>query len=284
MESAIASVFKEQLNRHGYGFQYAVYNKAEQLYTEGKSKWIFQACEVPVKTNSQQMHIDIVLECRSADIFLIGECKRVNPAFSSWCFCRTNRQRNREMPRILVEQVNNDSSYDGKLNTTIISKLIESEYNLGIAVKNKVGKGDSEAPKGIGVDAIENAATQVCCGLNGYVNLINKCRQLLGQNNRARLLPVIFTTAKLYTTEVDISLSELMTGNISGEIPLKHKPWLWFQYAQSDGIIHSLPDGGTLPKDLSGILDSRYIRTIPIVNSEGIESFLSLDWAELLSK
>jgi len=41
--------FEKVLNRHGYGFQYAVLKLATELYEQNKSAWVFNVAEFPVE-------------------------------------------------------------------------------------------------------------------------------------------------------------------------------------------------------------------------------------------
>src|SRR5437868_2933256 len=73
-------------NVHGYGFQYALLRTAQRLFVEGKSRWEFEAAEFPVGEERSGTHIDFILEDAQWKVFLVAECKRADPARSSWCF------------------------------------------------------------------------------------------------------------------------------------------------------------------------------------------------------
>ena len=85
--------FAEILNRHGYGFQYAVLKQAHILADSRDSSWRFIASEFPVRVQGFDTRIDFILKRATDNIFdqhffLIAECKRANPAYSNWCFAR----------------------------------------------------------------------------------------------------------------------------------------------------------------------------------------------------
>lgn len=80
---------QKKLNFHGYGFQYAVLRFSEELFRQKISSWIFRWSEFPVQVNNVDTRIDFILENTQNGIFIVAECKRVNPAYSNWCFVKT---------------------------------------------------------------------------------------------------------------------------------------------------------------------------------------------------
>jgi hypothetical protein len=65
-----------------------------------------------------------------------------------------------------------------------------------------------------GRDVIEHASGQVIGGLNGSADSVNANSQLFGENERAILLPVIFTTAELFCSEVDLGTADVDKGTL----------------------------------------------------------------------
>jgi len=105
------------------------------------------------------------------------------------------------------------------------------------------------------------------------------------------LIPLIITTARIFTTDADLSQSSLAEGTLSSALPpMKEEPWVFYQYHRSPGVRHSSPipeDGGVLaqrllaqqPFSLAGhslaeLLDREYVRTIPVVNAKSFRVFL----------
>src|SRR6266567_54840 len=83
--------FAKALNRHGYGFQYAVLKRLEDLRDNKRSSLIFEAAEFPVEAKGQHTRIDFVLRHVSdfpRPLFVTAECKRANPSHSNWCFVK----------------------------------------------------------------------------------------------------------------------------------------------------------------------------------------------------
>src|SRR5262249_31435894 len=149
----------------------------------------------------------------------------------------------------------------------------QNAYHIALEVRTEE-KGDSA---GTGRGAIEEAATQICRGLNGFVRFIARSPQVLGKHKGADFLPVIFTTARLWTTDADLSLADVNNGNIDlTKSGFQEQSWVVLQYHMSPGLKHAfLPK--EQPTELSDLMETEFIRTIPIVNSSAIASFLA--WA-----
>ena len=163
---------------------------------------------------------------------------------------------------------------DGSL-STFAREIFTSPnvYHIGFEARSNA-VGDKAGESG---QAIENAATQISRGLNGFIETIIRNEKLTEDVSQVDILPVIFTTAQLYVSNVDLSLADLQTGNVnleSGDVtPVS---WLYYQYSLSPGLKHSVQ-----PKQkgysLATLLQWEYIRTIPIVSWSGVEEFIK--WA-----
>ncbi len=109
-------------------------------------------------------------------------------------------------------------------------------------------------------------------------------RSTPGFMGRTDLLPVIFTTANLWGSDVDLSKAELESGksDLTGS-RFEKLPWLWYHYHLSPGLKHSSsPDWRHT--DLGELMESEYIRSIAIVSPSGIESFLKhVSWLDIRS-
>jgi hypothetical protein len=87
-EQNVEAGFRKALDSHGYGFQYAVLNEARKCAERSASTWVFEVSEFPVRVTSGSTRIDFVLKQRGTRSYLVGECKRSNPALMNWCFAR----------------------------------------------------------------------------------------------------------------------------------------------------------------------------------------------------
>lgn len=230
----INSHFRKALNSHGYGFQYSILRKAAELRDDRKSTWGLVAGEFPVAINGFNTHIDFILRnsgyrSDNSTTFLIAECKRANPALSNWCFVKSPYIRLNRYPidPFVFEFMQLNSSSTPPLWVSSISRHKQEEsYHIAMEIASKE-KGDSF---GKGRGAIDEASAQVCRGLSGFVEVIAKYKSVLGSSTAVQFIPVIFTTAKLFTSSVDLSESDLLTGNIdASKMELVEKPFIFYQ-------------------------------------------------------
>lgn len=82
----LGEAYRNTLNRHGYAFQNSVIEFMRDLRQQRRSEWEFEAEEFPVRVQEMTTRIDFVFLKARPPVYLVGECKRVNPAFSNWCF------------------------------------------------------------------------------------------------------------------------------------------------------------------------------------------------------
>jgi hypothetical protein len=272
--------FGKVLNQQGYGFQYSVIKKAWEL-CGGGSQWIFEATEFPVAAQGDGTRIDFILargrDFRAKGLFyLLAECKRANPALSNWCFARSPFVHEDRIygiagyEPIILEHAELDEQGTVRSRAKMVSKL-ENAYHLAKDIKSGQ-KGDDSGAK-TNEQAIEEAASQVCRGLNGMVEFFAKNPQLL-KDNTVSLLPVIFTTARIWVSDVDLSSAAVETGKVDlKDTKFQERPWIALQYHLSPGIKHTASPTEN-PASLHSFMDSEYVRTIPIVSPAGIETFL----------
>ncbi len=272
-EQNIAKNFANLLNRHGYAFQYSSIRIADKLFEERNSKWIFQTSEFPVElsTRSKGTRIDFILKSREHPLYLLFECKRANPALRNWCFARAPYvRRNRTIEKFFVETITSNS--EGISSKRMILRNIDQNESYHIALEVKASEsGDSD---GKGHGAIEEAATQVCYGLNGLVELFHT-QSLLKSGQYVTLIPVILTTASIWVSPVDLGNADIKSGQLEqSQVEVKQKGWVYYQYHQSPGLKHSFHIPASKLSEISSILDREYIRTIPVVTASAITDFL----------
>jgi len=268
---------QKALNSHGYGFHYAVLRIIEELFNQSRSPWILEACEFPIQINNVNTRIDFILKNTQAELYIVAECKRVNPAFSDWCFVKTPYiRRNLEINDVIIDCLHFKEDFNYGNATTL--KSSPEIYQLGLEVKTDLKGNQSFSSK----NAIEDAATQVTRGVNGlFLEFAGRGKELVHTGNNVWFIPVIFTTAKLWTSDIDIGASELETGNvILNDINAHEKNWIWFQYHISPGIKHHLDSSQEIDENLSAVLKNDYTRTIAIVNYSGIEDYLKQQFVQ----
>ncbi len=262
--------FNKLLDSHGYGFQYSVLEIIKRLHQQGTSKWEFEASEFPVCVRDQDTRIDFVLKCTS-EWLMVAECKRADPKFSNWCFVRApSVKRNHGVEMLMVDRVEVRGLVVGVQGVGLKRKLDNVAYHIGFPLKSREPNGESSGSR----NAIEEAAGQVCRGLNGLIELLlARPPDFIG--NYAALLPVIFTTAKLWVSNCNLASANVEDGSITlPEGDLVEAPWICYQYHVSPRLKHSR-ELLQHPSELAGALSAYYVRTIPIVNAAGIESFLT---------
>jgi hypothetical protein len=270
----IAKSFEKILNSHGYGFQYSVLREIETLATQGQSPWALTASEFPVEVRGAGTRIDFILKNYRRPLYMIAECKRVNPALSDWCFAKApDSLVNPSGHGVFVEAayVPDLGAWRTKIEHQLHSKDI---YHIALETKTRE-KGD---PGGQGRGAIEKAATQVCRGLNGLVDFFSADSDAFADardgNRVIGFLPVIFTTARLWTSSVDLSSADLHHGKFDlSDVDIEERPWLFYHYHQSPGLKHSVHTDRK-SGSLDDILYSTYVRTIAIVSASGIAEFM----------
>jgi hypothetical protein len=131
-------------------------------------------------------------------------------------------------------------------------------------------------------DAIEAACTQVMKGVNGLADLLleeERMRPYIEGRHFVSILPVIFTTAELFVTGVDLGRASLETGTVElTESDVAKADWLYYQYPQSPKYKHGIRRA-SLEEDTFDDLSGRdYVRTVAVVTPEGLESFLAEGW------
>lgn len=266
---------RDAINRHGHAFQDAIYRQITTPSIPGHT-WEPWVPEFPVGNDQHNTRIDLILTNPMKNIYLVCECKRVNPSLADWCFSKSAFT-----PRMDGLDVSNDVYAEtfGRVEVhqrTVLRARISpftadaKIYHRGLEVKGQE-KGENSS---VGRGQIEEAATQVCKGLNGLANFFAQHLGIFSAQKFISIIPVIITTANLWSTIADSSRIDIKTGNYpAGAIQLRAEPWLWFHYPQSDQLKHSIPMQYE-PSNISQILYRNYIRPIAIVNSASIGHFL----------
>lgn len=271
--------FEKALNGNGYGFQYKIVDRVRELFSKNQCSWGFEVSEFPVGVQGSGTRIDFVLQRHtspsgfreSKPFYIIAECKRADPALSNWCFARSPYVTSRgDVSELLFERLH----FGPRMYASAFRSFNPGTkpYHVGLEVKSNV-KGEGH---GGGRTAIEDAATQVCRGMNGFAEFFLESADFLTDGATVDLLPVIFTTANLWGSDISLTETDLETGNISLDAhPLVPCNWLLYQYHLSPGLKHKWPKAPSPTfRSLEAELKSHYIRTIPIVNPAGLIEFL----------
>ncbi len=273
----VAKRLQATLDRHGYGFQYAVVRTADELHQARRSPWRLPVTEFPVELNGHVTRADIIFEHFRSPKVLVCECKRTNSALSDWCFLK--------VPLHLIMGSNAGISFERLVRTPdgVKSSLGEPSYpedvyHMAVEVRSQE-KGDNV---GQGRGVIEEAATQVLRSLNGLANYFSaRPDHINSPNGWLTLIPVIFTTARLWVSKTDLSLANLTTGMVElGERDLEPRDYVFYTYPLSSNLRHTvegLPgqrERIMLPH-LGEVLYREYMRAIVVVSAAGVEKYLA---------
>lgn len=243
--------------------------------------WRFLMSEFPVESE-KGTRVDFVLERQAREggykrLFLVAECKRANPATSNWCFVKSpypHRAVWGSTEYVHLECVKNTSvtgTSRGALTAGVKANADHPVYHLAFALRTQE-KGDEDG-KVNRQSEVEDAVGQALRGANGFVMHFDRRPHLLGDEEQVGILPVIFTTANLYTSDVKLDEADLATGKVGGG-SLTRAAWVMFQYAMSPGLKHAAVSGSAA-RDLVELYQAEYIRTVPVVSVEGILDFMT---------
>src|SRR5690606_20939916 len=95
-----------------------------------------------------------------------------------------------------------------------------------------------EPDAGSGRSGIEDAVTQVLTGASGLSRVVSEDRESLSTGRAIPILPVVFTTARLWYSEAVLSEAVLPAGDLSlADHAFREVPWLPLQYHQSASLV-----------------------------------------------
>src|SRR6476661_1665513 len=140
---------------------------------EPRPRWSILAVELPVMSGDATTRIDFVLEADDdpgEKHLLVGECKRVNPEYSSWCFAKAPYS----SPAWAATQLIAESivSLDAGSHVAAGAGGATSDrlYQIGFVLK--ANRSGDKNPVSQDKDAIETSCTQVLKGVNGLADLL----------------------------------------------------------------------------------------------------------------
>lgn len=264
--------FAEALNRHGFAFQQAVLQHVIEMHRNGRSEWAFEVAEFPVAIGDSATHVDFVLRAASESAFLVGECKRVDPAMGRWCFARSPfTRRSGARDETILEELGQQHS-SRLVSSPVRGSWGAAPYQIAVEVKTKT-TGDQS---GGGRDTIDKAVAQVLRGVSGLVDHWAAKDWSNRQGVKCRFIPAVFTTAEIWTTDADLSRAELTSGRLGrDEFRASSAGWLWYNHNLSPHLRHGVSSNRS--KDtLSEALAAEATRSVAIVSPSGLDEFLNL--------
>src|SRR5581483_5572215 len=249
------------LNEHGYAFHYAALRHAMEVESSPFSPWRVAASELPVNVNGKDTRVDFVLRHKSDVAFMVVECKRVNPAFTDWCFFRAPFVRaDDHHPTYWLEHWERIPEHGWTVVKGVPRGDAKGAYHIALSLK---GKREGDKCGSDGRQGAEEAFTQAMRHSAGLVKMLSEHRGLVplpGLQERV-IVPAVFTTARLWTSEVDLGLADLASGQIDAkDVVMTERPWIAFQYHTTQGL-RPLPRQASV-NDLGTYLTQYVIRTI----------------------
>jgi len=272
----VSELLKKTLDIHGHGFHFAVLSRMNAMSEQGQIPWRLHGTEFPVINKGETTHADFILD-DAMKSYLIGECKRADPARANWCFVKApfTWSDNREN-YVQFDKISQFKS-EGKLVNVFKSALAATQRNithLGIEV-NTGEKGDGIAAPH--KSAINQAVSQVLRSSSGFVNHFWKqLSDIQKPRIDYRFIPTIFTTAQLWVTDTNLGEAELSTGILPKNVVKAEKvDWLWFNHNRSPNLAPDLklesPD-----KQVSSEFNE-FVRSVAIVSPSGIDAFFKVN-------
>jgi hypothetical protein len=214
----------------------------------------------------ESTHVDFVLRQSypGSTAFLIAECKRVNPKFSRWCFVKNPYAEE----KVIFDRFNCQS--DSITLAVSYFRGHQPRYHLGLELKT-----NSETDGGLpSRGAINEAVAQALRGTSGFINHLFRLGPATNQPpGILTFIPVVFTTADLWVSDVDLGAADLATGNLQG-LRCEKADWLWFNHNRSPKLRHAQP-WAPAERDLRRDLELEFTRSVAVVSSSGIDTFLS---------
>ncbi len=277
----LGASFAETLDKHGFGFQYAVMKHIQDL---PEQQWVVDDIESPVLCNGKATHIDFVLGRKRSSLRIVAECKRPDTdRESDWLFVRTPFLRKNE--QTFFEAVHARILGDGSTESVSTSLQTELRSDFGWPRQPPYGLG---FPKGSGGNqtSLEKAIAQAFRGASGLIDRFGTVPfgrpALRVEERRGVIVPVIFTTARLWGSECDLRASDLHSGK-APRAGLKRLSWLWLRQNTSPELQHQLPvispkEGD--PESLAEWTLREFSRCVGIVSAGGIAEFLGhYEWS-----
>lgn len=283
--------YVDYANMGGIAFQAAVVRKLRELGAEGKTRWSVEATELPVEVRGRPFHVDILLKHADRERYLVVECKRAQPRFSTWAFAPATKETAGDSA--LVETIQGGPylacrSFGVKDYTL---RWCPQAMN-GVELKTRSEKGDECAIDKSGRGAIQHAIDQSLRGVNGLVNKLAPIIQHRRYDSSPRAIPLVVTTARLWLVSVDLASANLHDGNLLyGSELSTEASFLGLRQHQSHDLKHDWglernPESSVTSTwitnlcqfpgmILSQAVDEEFVRTVLICQSESLEDFLS---------
>ena len=277
-QRGLLKAIRSAINSHGYGLQAACFASAADVRvnrpSDRASRWVCEGLEVPFSIPGRNGRVDAVFRHTNNRCYITTEFKRVNAALSRWVFAKMPLiKRNRSREYLLADSfIFHEASGRASVQGYKLFDLSDA-YHVGVVARGG-DSGENEGQQSRG--AIEEAATQACAGASGLLQHWAAGRGLKPADRAGvYVIPVIVTTAELYSVKPELTVASIETGDIElSDDDIKPEKWLYYQYPTSPGL--RAPIAGSEPQsaDLLRMLDMAYLRTIPVVRATAFDEWL----------
>lgn len=282
----ISKRFKETLDKHGHTFHHSILRRVEELQRQDLTKWGLVGSEYPVENKGNNSHIDFVLKHFRGFTYLIAECKKADPARANWCFVKTPYNwRDERETYIQIDKIVDSKLQNGSISrklTTTLAPTRRNIMNLGVEVKTgQTGDGFPSPDK----SPINAAISQVLRNTSGLLNTFYNSDFSLKDagTNPFRFIPVVFTTAQIWVSNVDLGTGNINDGTLpNNDIEAENVDWIWFNYNRPNLLSPEIELSQNSKISLSDEY-YQFLRTVAIVSPSGIDSFFKTDLNEWLS-
>lgn len=275
-QSFTADIAASALNEHGFLFQQRIH-----LAVKEDKQWTYEVSEFPVTSPAQdETRIDHILShSQEKGVWLSLECKRFNPDFKHWIFFNDEKPGRHinaehffwETVTYRYKQGTEPKEIHHRIFQTPAQMKVYYSY-LEVALNKKNNKWSS-------TEGVENAFNQVIRGTTG---LVQKLLSQFDYPSPSRVIPVVITTASIYTAEFKVEDVDLKLGIIDRDkLTLTPKKFVAVNYPASNSLAlyKYSAEAATYAtnKYLAYDLSNHMLRTIYVVQAEAIVEFL--DWA-----
>jgi hypothetical protein len=239
---------------------------ARCLQCGGIHPWKEAVSEYPATLNDQETHIEFILG--SGTHLLVAECKRIREG--RWGFARAESPSLHRRPRadyLVPDQ--------GQGTFRVVKRFGPPDHApYDVFVEIPVGQGKSDK-------TIEKALKQVMLARGALMQDLADAHANPLRYAGGAVVPVIFTTAELVTTETALRTADVHTGDLKTLEGTTTRSWIWFNWnlprSLRPKIPYRQPDAASHTK--TTLLRSNLIRdmtrSVAIVNVSGIELFLN---------
>lgn len=277
------SIAASALNEQGFLFQQRILETIEQ---SNDCAWTSRAVEYPVAFGSHheiETKIDIILGRRNSakdPWYAVVECKRASRDYKRWIFFdKKIRLVGLGRASLFLQRADLLTTWTPSLQEfpplTLQVDRIPANHECSIYnfyVEARINRPNS-GQKASATEAIEGSMRQVCVGVVGLASSLARMKA-----TSFRLLPIVVTSADLYSAEFKVDDISIDRGHIDPEnLRLEHRPWLCVNYPIDESIAEWAGLTTVHASTVGEALLSRHLRSVFVVQSNHLIPFLK--WA-----